>query len=285
MDNRQKYEQEFVYILDPDNEEELKDPDKRMFKTCWRDPVMNNRYWFEFPPEWRTSSQRERIIGLRTFWVSKTFRRVWFDLDIRYFEDNGTETMENAFTVPIKCWLDYEKDLREIWYDLRSQVKAYIAEHKEQWEREDKPVPSVSMIQMDYLYIEKDNRVLLGNHLFANPGYEEDIFLRIRNLSDDAKAVLNCEEPETDDYHSDIIFEDLWDRHSILLKSSICNNNTSNYLGYSHKNYNPIKYFKISCSEPRFYIDLYHGHKHDIPINLPKDERESIILEIVIPDV
>ena len=267
MDNRQKYEQEFVYILDPDNEEELKDPDKRMFKTCWRDPVMNNRYWFEFPPEWRTSSQRERIIGLRTFWVSKTFRRVCFDLDIRYFEDNGAETRENEFTVPIKCWLDYEKDLREIWYDLRSQVKAYIAEHKEQWEREDKPVPSVSMIQMDYLYIEKDNRVLLGNHLFANPGYEEDIFLRIRNLSDDAKAVLNCEEPETDDYHSDIIFEYLWDRHSILLKSSICNNNTSNYLGYSHKNYNPIKYFKISCSEPRFYIDLYHGHKHDIPIN------------------
>lgn len=277
-------ELEFVYILDNDRYEDDEPivEDKEPAKTCYRDKDMFNRFWFEFPPEWRTSSQKERVIGLRTFWVSKTYRHLQFDLSVRYYKDDGQGSCaENEFTVPINSWLDYTKDLREIWIDLRSALNRYIEKHREEWEREGKPVPSIDMFGMNYEYYKDEdlNQRILCNILYTN---DNNVTVMVSNLNHDARAVLNCEDPP-EEYARLIRFKNVWDRHSILLKSSICNNNTSNYLGYSHKNYYPIKYFKINCSEPRFYIDLYHGHKHDIPINLPVDERESIILEIVIP--
>ena len=270
-----KYEQEFVYILDQtENDDSI--------QTCYRDKNIFNRYWFEFPPEWRTSSQKERIIGLRTFWVSKTYRHLIFNLHVHYSKDDGQGScVVNEFMLPIHSWIDYYKDLRELWIDTKRQLVDYIELHREEWLNEGKPVPTIGMFQMDYEYYEDDeyNGRILCNILYSK---DDNLTVKISDLNDDAKAILNCEKP-SDDYAKLIRFKNVWDRHSILLKSSICINNTSNYLGYSHKNYYPIKYFKINCSEPRFYIDLFHGHRHEIPINLPVDERESIILEIVIP--
>ena len=153
------YEQEFVYILDEeennkeDNDEEEENHENEVSKTCYRDKKIFNRFWFEFPPEWRTSSQKERIMGLRTFWVSKTYRHLTFDLHVRCVKDDGKGScVENEFTVTINSWIDYYKDLRELWIDLRRILSGYLDKQAEEWESEGKPVPTIDMFAMDYEY-------------------------------------------------------------------------------------------------------------------------------------
>jgi hypothetical protein len=105
---------------------------------------------------------------------------------------------------------------------------------------------------------------------------------RLYNLNDDAKAIFNTLDM---DGHDEIIeCEGIWTRHRCLLRSSISINNSKNYLGYSQNNYNPIKYYKIQCSDPRFYIDLLDAHDEEAIVTLPNDYKEGMCLEIVIPD-
>ena len=87
-----------------------------------------------------------------------------------------------------------------------------------------------------------------------------------------------------DGYEEIIECEGIWTRHRCLLRSSISINNSKNYLGYSQNNYNPIKYYKIQCSDPRFYIDLLDAHDEEAIVTLPNDYKEGMCLEIVIPD-
>ena len=64
--------------------------------------------------------------------------------------------------------------------------------------------------------------------------------------------------------------------------SSFSVSNGNNYLGYSNKSYEPIKYYKVNCSEPYFYIDLYHSNNTKIPVNLPRDNKDGIVLGITV---
>ena len=277
MTSKDKYiEQEFVYMIDDIYE------NKNGQLTCKRDDKIFNRYWFEFPPEWRTASQRERLIGFRSFWISKTYRHLEFDLDIEY---STPEREVNNFTVHIHSRVEYENDLREVWYDIRNQVTQYIERYKTQWETDGLSIPDIAIFMMNYEYLEIDNRPSLCMTLYPSARMHdgEELLFRIRNLNHDAKIILNCLEPDTD-FKDKLCFTDIWDRHSVLLCSSISINNSNNYLGYSHTRYTPIKYYRVNSAEPNFHIDIYNGHKHDIPINLPVDEREQIILEITTLD-
>ena len=58
-----------------------------------RDKNIPNRYWLKFPPAWRTSEQKERIIGIRSLWTNETYRRL-ITFNIKYNSDENDRKYE-----------------------------------------------------------------------------------------------------------------------------------------------------------------------------------------------
>ena len=258
---------EYVYIIDDKTNEKHKEGGSVI---CYRDENKCNRLIFEYPSEWRTSSIRERVIGFRSLFISKEYRHLEFDLDIKEII-NDPETQEcvekEHIGIRIKSWISEEHDLRKLWYDIRNGVEKYMKKNSIDFE--------IDNLQMDFDY---------KNNTFNNvlKSFDENITLRVYNLNDDAKYVLNYFNEKIPEYSQEIRFENIWNRKDCCLKASFSISNANNYLAYSNKSYNPIKYYKINCNEPHFYIDLFHGYNNEIPVNLPQDNKDSVILGIVI---
>ena len=266
-----KTQSEFVYTF---NDETTKDNDRLVY----RDKKIFNRFWFEYPPEWRTANVKERYIGFRSLYVSKIYRHLVFDLEITMSDENHIN--DNVFTVQIHNRIRYDEHLYTLYNDLRSRVKEYIELHKEEWK--DVPIPDWNKVRTDRCFLTENGQKLFCNKIYYDDE-DADVKFAILNPNDDAKAVLNIDDDGVSRQRT-IIFRNVWDRYSILLRSNISVNISKNYLGFTNKNYNPIKYYKINSQDTKFYIDLYHGHYQNIPVNLPNDEKEQIILEIVIPE-
>ena len=105
---------EYVYIIDEDNEKKH----EKGSVLCYRDKEKFNRFIFEWPPEWRTSSVRERVIGFRSLWISKEYRHLKFMINIDYEDDSSS--------IEVNSWLNDEHDLRKLWYDIRNCIQKYI---------------------------------------------------------------------------------------------------------------------------------------------------------------
>ena len=255
---------EYVYIIDENSAEKKKNGSA----LCYRDEKILNRYHFEYPPEWRTSSVRERVIGFRSLFISKEYRHLEFDLDIKQIitDPESEECIENEFTVKIDSWLNDDEDFRKIWRDIRKCINKHVSKNKIDFDIDD--------LQMDYEH--KNN--CFNNILYTR---NNNLTIKISNLNDDAKNVLNTFEV-SDEFVKLIRFENVWDRKPVCLKSNISINNSIDYLAYSNKSYNPIKYYRIESNEPSFHIDFYLGNKLDEPINLPRDNKEKIVLGIII---
>lgn len=76
----------------------------------------------------------------------------------------------------------------------------------------------------------------------------------------------------------EIIFEDVWDRVSCKIYSSIAEQSSKGYLGNSKVIFNPIKYFKLNSTDQRFWIELYSGRHNNIPVLVPNNE--SFVIEM-----
>ena len=115
-----------------------------------------NRFHFKFPGNWCTSNNGETIIGVRNICVVPRRRKIEFDLSVRKylrkaFEDlknkkeikdkidyypniNKTndelydllkdETEKGEVSCHIISWLDKTHDLRELFRDIRIQMKS-----------------------------------------------------------------------------------------------------------------------------------------------------------------
>lgn len=75
-----------------------------------------------------------------------------------------------------------------------------------------------------------------------------------------------------------IEFENVWDRHSCKVYSSIAGESSNGYLGNSQVYFIPIKYFKLNSTDQRFWIEFYSATCHKIPIKIPTNE--SFVIEM-----
>lgn len=73
-------------------------------------------------------------------------------------------------------------------------------------------------------------------------------------------------------YENELIFDNIWDRHSCKVYSSLGEQSLHNYIGNSQIYYNPIKYFKLNSSDQRFWIELYSARQYNAPVKLPNGE-------------
>ena len=108
----------------------------------------------------------------------------------------------------------------------------------------------------------------------------------IYDFADVMNIGLNPFQNNPDKYMSDlkgrwmrkIEFENVWDRHSFKIYSSIAEESSKGYLGNSQIFYQPIKYFKLNSTDQRFWIEFYSGRFHKIPVKIPLNE--SFVIEI-----
>lgn len=269
---------EHVYLYEYDDE----DNDDDKISQVRRDKAKRNRFWFAFPSEWRTSTQSERIIGVRSLWISKVYRHLSF-----HFEINKETVKEPRKTTrlgfDVHSWWDYEKDLRELWLDFRSYFAKSIELNKSTWEQAGTPVITIQDFHMDYSFEKYQGRTSYSQKFYC-PNMEEEYIttFSVSDFNDDAKYTLNVPNDYKPEFVYKYIFYDVWDRHSVLLQSSIATNTHRNYLGFSGIRYSPIKYFKLNAGDTEFWIDMYQGHNHHIPTMLPMDNKEGIVLEIVL---
>ena len=244
-----KTQSEFVYTF---NDETTKDNDRLVY----RDKKIFNRFWFEYPPEWRTANVKERYIGFRSLYVSKIYRHLEFDLEITMSDENYID--DNVFTVHIHNRIGYDERLITLHHDLRNNVKEYIELHKNEWT--DLPIPDWNKIRTDRCFLHENGQKVFCNKLFYDDE-DADVKFAILNPNDDAKAVLNIDGDVS--RRKTLYFYNLWDRYSVLLRSNISVNNSKNYLGFTNKNYNPIKYYrgksfcKVACQSGGINSDKY----------------------------
>ena len=79
----------------------------------------------------------------------------------------------------------------------------------------------------------------------------------------------------------EIIFEDVWDRVSCKIYSSIAEQSSKGYLGNSKVIFNPIKYFKLNSTDQRFWIEFYSGRHNQIPVKIPNNETFYIEMQFM----
>ena len=75
-----------------------------------------------------------------------------------------------------------------------------------------------------------------------------------------------------------IEFENVWDRQSCKVYSSIAEDSSKGYLGNSQIDFQPIKYFKLNSTDQHFWVEFYSNSHYKIPITLPKNE--SFVIEM-----
>ena len=123
-----------------------------------------NRYYFNYPAEWKTSDAGEPIVGLRSIWIHKKKRKLEFQLCIRkYTKDNLLKQLRNKVerdqnmtdfhqlldqpptddeieiavrgipdseittcNIPIECYLNTTDDFTKLWHDVLEYWTTYI---------------------------------------------------------------------------------------------------------------------------------------------------------------
>ena len=265
------FEQEIVYrLVKPDIK-------NRYSEICYRDKDKPNRYWFKFPELWTTSTLKERVIGFRSLWIPLAQRILTYNLDMTLEDDSGEVCITNQIDIPIITYLNVYHYFENIIKDLLRQIREYIDKNTEEWKSKNLPC-----LTLDMLNIRHETKNGFKCFIISSNEASLKLSFKLHNLNDDAKAIFNTN--DMDGYKDIIECEGIWTRHRCLLRSSISINNSKNYLGYTQNNYNPIKYYKIQCSDPRFDIDLLDAHDEEAIVTLPNDYKEGMCLEIVIPD-
>ena len=269
----QAYPQEIVYIVDGKY-----DPEKA--QMCYRDKDIKNRYWFEFPAEWRTSTRKTRVVGFRGLHIENSTRNLDFRIQATLTHKEDGEKFDYTigiveFNYPRQSLEDITEVFKEVW---RLTLNYYIPH----WEAEGKPVFNEDSFRMYFLNKELNAVVLIG----TSPSHDYNIDFTIEATGEDFNKVFHeFEKLTSDDVLSDkkYILYPGWDRGYVMLASSLSNNISKNYLGHDDKDYQPVKYYEVQCEETRFYIDFFHANNQNIPAILPDDFKDKIILEMIIP--
>ena len=131
-----------------------------------RDDNLFNRYWFNIPGEWLTSSNNEKIIGVRSVFLLKSKRALRFTICLRKYlksdykdaytavfkkvpdEDSMqykvpstsdltkvlnkmTEDKKNIseITIPIASWMEEDSKLKKIYQDILTVCQPYIQKY------------------------------------------------------------------------------------------------------------------------------------------------------------
>ena len=254
-----------------------------------QDPNTPNRYWFEFPNQWANQPNKDPIIGIRDIYTTNTNRFIRFSYKVELIplhETYAIDTIEGT----INCWLDGSENIQKItntfneWWLKDGTRTTELTDEEHEWKDWE--------IQAYYGYDRTTHKTNLcfGRGIKEQPTImvkdSEDFeiecsyVITITPLSHDVKALFNTTSAITSETRAEV---PMWSRHQCLVKSSIAANDKNNILGHTRNDsYNPIKYYRLTSSMKKFWIELYETRYHDCPVAFPNDKRDDLIIEAIV---
>ena len=279
---------EHVYMF---NETTVDDPEgisEQRQRLVYRDKDIPNRFWFQFPSELRTSERSENIIGIRSCILTNGDRHCKFTLDILKTELSTGNI--NEIRVGIGCHISKFDSFEKLIEDVRWFVRRIRIANEEEWKEAE--IPIIDEYNIGYSF-ERENDsgpmcfVIEGRDQYntygssSNLEIEYETKIKISDLDEEGRKLLLINELPTE-YSKKIYFPLVWDRNPVIIKSSLAINSIGNYIGYTNSVFNPIKFYKLSSNDSRFWIEMYNGTDHISPAIIPMDGKDSFLLEIVV---
>ena len=189
-------------------------------------------------------------------------------------------------------WLYVNDDIRLFFDAVHKAYKERIKDEKNDWFTQPDDHIAWRDIQIDGYYdndgyhevIYCENNKIDKNETFTDTDgivkYKIPYvtFFHIEEENDDFKELLNVGEDRDEnspniynEYVTEIVFDNVWDRHSCKVYSSIAEQSLHHYIGNSEVNFVPIKYYKLQSSDQRFWIEFHSGRHYNVPIKLPRN--------------
>ena len=287
-----------------------------------QDPSIKNRYWFDLPSQWANQANKDPIIGIRDIYFTKCYRYLVYQYEIslyRYSTTTQTEPdMDNnnkriwlaTTTGTIFSWVDGGLTLKETCIDFsRKWIEPNInqTQHFEFNENAGNSLESnVSEANtarghnwisrevnswIEFNETDKQTYICFGRHegdetFVEYTGKDNNTYyyryqIMIKPINDEAKMIFN-----RDTYrclYDRVKFPVNWSRYQCLVKSSIANNDKNNIIGHTRNDpYIPIKYYRLNHDVKKFWIELYETRSHNIPVSIPTDKKDDLIIEAVV---
>ena len=114
------------------------------------------------------------------------------------------------------------------------------------------------------------------------------MYFLIDKYNDDFKEVFNIGDGPGQNrtesfarWHREIVFNNMWDRHSCKVYSSIAEQSLHHYIGNSQVYFNPIKYYKLNSSDQKFWVEFCSGRHNNVPVVIPKNESFCIEMQFL----
>ena len=260
-----------------------------------QDHKLKWRWWFKIPDIWLTSNIGEKIIGIRTIFLMKNRRTVKFTLCLtkyQYYIDSNNEKIiientQNNLVVNVVSWISVENDLRSLWNSLVYNVQDAIKQNEltktntQVSFQLDTHVANKRDIQMDGVFETYNNRISFVEKLYCPNNYETEqqsdgkiyyteCLFTLSEINRDFELIFNtAHNTIPNEYVKQLNFYDVWDRHSCKIFSNLASSSNKNYIGNTDVIYNPIKYFKFTSSDNKFYIDFYNARNINCPSIIP----------------
>ena len=183
-----------------------------------RDKNINNRYWIKVPSMWRTSEQKERIIGIRSLWNSENNRQLRFCVHLETIsEETGElETLDFHFVYDL-----YVESRNPLPISMNNEMRKVLGNAIAEQEKE--MFFNVYDITFNQL-IEDDNKYRLTISTTSDTKY-----FQFSMMNDDAVNVFNHFDDEGNPVRETKLgpyyeFVDIWDREFVMVTSSIATN-------------------------------------------------------------
>ena len=75
----------------------------------------------------------------------------------------------------------------------------------------------------------------------------------------------------------------IWSRYQCYVLSSLAEDDVNGFLGHTRDlPYHPIKYYRLKNKNKKFWIELYETRYHDVPVIIPNDKRDDLIIEAIV---
>ena len=117
-------------------------------------------------------------------------------------------------------------------------------------------------------------------YIDENGTHECHLAIHITPLNEDCKNVFNISN-RVNGYYGELKIK-VWTRHTIYLTSSISYEAEDNFLGHTNYSCNPIKYYRLTNNDKKFWVDMWESRNHNIPVEFPYDGKEVLYIEGIV---
>ncbi|MBR6906982.1 hypothetical protein IKN40_00270 [bacterium] len=265
-------------------------PYEVMFKLsdAQQDQTKLNRYWFEFPSQWANQLDKDPIIGIRDMYLTKTNRSIDFNFTIQVVDSLHSSLIWIQKTYRVRFWLigDYEFDYVTTTFNerLKNNDFTVTTENDEtyssinyDWSNVYKHFTSL------YIYEQDDHKVYLRFQKksscpetvtvtdSSNETHTAVLKMIVKANNNDTKAIFGSNEAFEE--NDNIILIPVWTRYNCYVLSSLAADDVNNFLGHTKaSSYEPLKYYRLSNKNKKFWIELYETRYHDVPVSLPVEK-------------